>query len=167
MEARAAPLIKLCYLVISTLLLTGSAAAATVSRTGTQNPQSLRLPAGRDVTVRGSLRPGPGRERVEYVFHARAGQRVSVRLTSNRIRYGEGVTAGAVLFVLDSDDRQPPDFGDYFYGGPVSWDGRLPRAGTYRIRVLIEDGPDDPPPATLRRMNARVDYKLVVRFPRP
>ena len=145
--------------VITSLLLTLCVTAATAAA----QTRRLRLPAGSAVNVKGTLLPGRGN--VEYAFRARAGQRISVRLASNRVRYAEGDAAGAVFFVLDADDSQPPDFGDYPYGGPVSWDGKLPRAGTYRIKVLIEDGPDDPPPAALLRMNQRVNYKLVVRFP--
>lgn len=156
---RRAPLPRLPALFAAALMLALGVGTATAQR-------RLRLPAGRSVSVTGSLRPGPGRDRVEYTFRARAGQRVAVRLTSNRVSLNEGDTSGAVFFVLDAQDRQPPDFGDYPYGGPVSWDGRLPRAGLYRIRVLIEDGPDDPPPAALLRLRQRVNYKLSVRFPR-
>ncbi len=147
-------------LVITALLLAICSTAATAAAAQTRR---LRLPAGSAVNVKGTLLPGRGH--VEYAFRARAGQRISVRLASNRVRYAEGDTAGAVFFVLDANDRQPPDFGDYPYGGPVSWDGTLPRAGTYRIKVLVEDGPDDPPPAALRRLNLKVNYRLSVRFP--
>ncbi len=118
------------------------------------------------MTVRGTLRPGTSRARVEYTFRADAGQKISVRLNSNRVKYPGGDSAGAVFFVLDNQDGQPPDFGDYPYGGPTSWDGVLPAAGTYRIRVLVEDGPDDPSPEALRRLRQTISYTLRVTFPR-
>ena len=160
---RAATSRRLAALVASLLLLL---AAAHAHAARPQNTGRVQLPAGRAVTVRGTLRPGTSEASVEYVFRAKAGQKISLRLNSNRVAYGAGETAGAVFFVVNDQDQLPPDFGDYPYGGPTNWTGVLPTEGTYRVRVRVEDGPDDPSPEALRRLRRRIRYTLQVTFPR-
>jgi hypothetical protein len=73
---------------------------------------------------------------------------------------GEADTAGAVFHVTNAEGNLPPDFGDYPYGGPTVWAGALPHDGLYRIVVFVEDGPDDPDAATLRRLKLSLRYRL-------
>jgi hypothetical protein len=113
-------------------------------------------------TTAGVLRPGTREARHEYVLRARAGQRLSVRVTSGRVRMGEGGEAAAVFHVTDGEGNLPASFGDYPYGGPTKWAGALARAGVYKIVVFVEDGPDDPEEATLRRAKLSLRYRLDV-----
>lgn len=120
----------------------------------------LRLVRGRAVAS-GVLRPGTTEARHEYVFNAKAGQRLAVRVTSGRLRLPGGML-GAVFSVTDEAGSLPPSFGDYPYGGPTGWTGALPRGGTYKITVEMEDTPDDPDEATYRRMKLSLRYRLSV-----
>lgn len=126
-----------------------------------KNARPLRLVRGRAVAA-GVLRPGTAEALHEYFFRAKAGQKLKVRVTSNRVRLGPDDTSGAIFFVNDETGRTPSDFGDYPWGGPTEWAGTLTRSGTYRIKVLMEDGPDDPDEETLRRMKLSLRYTLRV-----
>ena len=151
MRAKQTPRIALALLLLAAVPHAASA----------KGVRRLRLAGGRAAAA-GVLRPGTAEARHEYVFKARAGQKLSVRVTSGRVKMGEGGEAAAVFHVTDAESRLPPDFGDYPYGGPTEWAGALPRAGTYRIVVFVEDGPDDPDEATLRRMKLSLRYRLGV-----
>ena len=135
------------------LLGTQTAAAQTVRR--------LRLVRGA-ASVGDVLRPGTSRARHVYTFRAKAGQRLSARVTSGRLSVPGAGEVGAVFHVTDERRNLPPDFGDYFYGGPTEWAGALPRDGLYRLVVFVEDTPDDPDEATLRRMKLALRYRLRV-----
>ncbi|HEX6184937.1 MAG TPA: hypothetical protein VFZ44_13715 [Pyrinomonadaceae bacterium] len=111
-------------------------------------------------TVSGVLRPGTREARHVYTFRAKAGQRLTARVTSGRVRMGEAGTAGAVFHVTNAEGNLPPEFGDHPYGGPTEWAGALPHDGVYRIVVFVEDGPDDPDAATLRRLKLSLRYRL-------
>lgn len=113
-------------------------------------------------TVGGVLRPGTRDARHVYTVRAKAGQRLSVRVTSGRVRLGEAGRAGAVFHVTDEGGGLPPSFGDYPYGGPTNWAGALSSGGVYKIIVFVEDGPDDPDEATLRRLKPSLPYRLTV-----
>lgn len=113
-------------------------------------------------TAAGVLRPGTREARHEYLFRAKAGQRLSARVTSGRLALGEAGAVGAVFHVTDEAGNLPPDFGDYPYGGPTEWAGALPRAGVYKLVVFVEDTPDDPDEATRRRMKLSLRYRLRV-----
>ncbi len=140
------------------LLLLLAHNAPTASAQGTR-----RLPLVRGAaTVGGVLRPGTREARHVYTVRAKAGQRLSVRVTSGRVRLGEGNASGAVFHVTDDADSMPPNFGDYPYGGPTEWAGALPRGGVYKIIVFMEDGPDDPDDAALRRLKLSLQYRLRV-----
>ncbi len=126
-----------------------------------QATRRLRFARGAAAAV-GVLRPGTREARHVYTFRAKAGQRLSARVTSGRLRLQDVGEVGAVFHVTDERGNLPPGFGDYPYGGPTEWAGKLPRAGTYRIVVFVEDGPDDPDEATLRRMRLSLRYRLQV-----
>jgi hypothetical protein len=110
----------------------------------------------------GVLRPGTREARHEYAFTAKAGQRLEARVASGRVRLAEGVESGAVFHLTDAEGRLVPDFGDHPWGGPKEWAGALPGDGVYKIVVFVEDGPDDPDPATLRRRKVSLPYRLSV-----
>lgn len=113
-------------------------------------------------SVGGVLRPGTRDSRHIYTLRVKAGQRLSVRVTSGRVRLGDAGAAGAVFHLTDEGGGLPPTFGDYPYGGPKEWAGALPSGGVYKIIVFVEDGPDDPDEATLRRLKPTLPYKLRV-----
>lgn len=148
---------------VTLALLVLLAAAPHEAAAKSKGVRRLRLERG-SAAAAGVLRPGTNEARHEYVLVAKAGQRLSVRLTSNHVRMENGDRKVAVLGVLDEGGGLPPSFGDYPWGGPTEWAGALPRAGTYRITVQMEDGPDDPDEATLRRMRLSLRYRLSVRL---
>ncbi|HEY0169884.1 MAG TPA: hypothetical protein VGB98_02440 [Pyrinomonadaceae bacterium] len=145
--------LKTAPLALLLLLLCAPVASA-------QSARRLRLVRGAGEAA-GVLRPGTREARHEYLFTAKAGQRLSVRVTSGRVRMGEAGKVGAVFHVTDAERNTPAEFGDYPYGGPKEWAGVL-RAGVYKIIVFIEDTPDDPDEATQRRMNLSLRYRLRV-----
>ncbi|MET0647855.1 MAG: hypothetical protein ABW208_14665 [Pyrinomonadaceae bacterium] len=147
--------LKLTALTLLLLLLPGAHDASA------QSVRRLRLVRGA-AAASGVLRPGTREARHAYTFRAKAGQRLSVRVTSGRVRVGEADESAAVFHVTDEGGNLPPDFGDYPYGGPREWAGALPRGGVYKITVSVEDGPDDPDEATLRRMKLSLRYRLTV-----
>lgn len=153
MKAKRSHRITLALLLLAALPPAAGAKAQAVRR--------LRLVRGAAAAA-GVLRPGTVRARHLYAFDAKAGQKLTVRLTSDRVSLGEAREAGAVFHVTDEEGRLPPDFGDYPYGGPTEWTGALPRDGSYRIVVFMEDGPDDPDAATLRRRGLSLRYRLNV-----
>jgi hypothetical protein len=128
---------------------------------GAQVTRRLRLARGA-ATAAGVLRPGTREARHVYTFRAKAGQRFSARVTSGRLRVPAAGEVGAVFHLTDEQRNLPPNFGDYPYGGPTEWAGALPRDGLYRLVVFVEDTPDDPDEATLRRMKLSLRYRLKV-----
>jgi hypothetical protein len=147
--------LKPAALTLLLLLLPGAHTASA------QSVRRLRLVRGA-TSVSGVLRPGTREARHAYTFRAKAGQRLSARVTSGRVSMGEGGGAAAVFHVTYEAGNLPPDFGDYPYGGPTEWAGALPRDGLYKVTVSVEDGPDDPDEATLRRMKLSLRYRLKV-----
>jgi hypothetical protein len=126
-----------------------------------QGTRRLRLVRGA-ANVGGTLRPGTREARHVYTFRAKAGQRLSARVTSGRLRVPAAGEVGAVFHVTDEERNLPPSFGDFPYGGPTEWAGALPRDGLYRLVVFVEDTPDDPEEAALRRLRLALRYRLRV-----
>jgi len=126
-----------------------------------QGARRLRFARGAAAAV-GVLRPGTREARHVYAFRAKAGQRLSARVTSGRLSVPGAGEVGAVFHVTDEQRNLPPGFGDYPYGGPTEWSGALPRDGLYRVVVFVEDTPDDPDEAALRRLKLSLRYRLRV-----
>ena len=104
-------------------------------------PTRVRFPRGRSsVTLRGRIF---GFETKDYVLGARAGQVMSLHLTSPN-QYTN--------FTIYSINGHPTDVGE-----TSDWSGRLAESGDYVIRVLIMR-------AGARQKGSMADYRLRVRI---
>lgn len=116
-------------------------------------------PDGKTHTLKGALYPGTSKDRVQYRFKARQGERISLKIHSNSVSHRGSDSVGAVFFVVDSSGSAPLDFGDYPWGGPVEWTGAL-NEDSYSIHIVIEDSPEAPDHKALRKRKAVIRYTL-------
>lgn len=91
---------------------------------GDQEAKELCFPQGtKDATVQGFI---GGESHDSYVFHVRAGRKVTVRITSRGKRAGFSVST--------SEFGEPVDFGKETNGG-MTWIGTIPQTSVYFISV--------------------------------
>ena len=95
----------------------------------------VKFPPGRTtVILKGKTTGGPsesgGMDPITYRLHARAGQKITLHLTSAK--------KNAIFGVWESG-RNPMDVGS----NPTDWSGTLPKTGVYEISVWPEDEATD------------------------
>ncbi|HEX8922265.1 MAG TPA: hypothetical protein VF766_12375 [Pyrinomonadaceae bacterium] len=112
--------------LLATLVLFASFTVAAAQK-GKSVVRRVNFPRGRTTTVlRGTVRRGISHD---YLVHARAGQTMTLHLTTN--------ATGMSLTILKPD-------GESWIDDTKDWSGELPSTGTYRINVLPDTTTEQP-----------------------